>query len=140
MNLRKIAHINYVFAGVFKSCRRAMSGPKQFKYRYEKFCLSEINLSFWLVKHGAIKLTSFSFSSWFLILGLMAMTKTQKHACLALGTLIKTFRNSSLHSEKTEKLLNSLQHWLASHNQSRLRRFRVIVILWKKNVKIFIVA
>lgn len=60
----------------------------------------------------------------------MAMTKTQKHACLALGTLIKTFRNNSLLSEKTDTLLDSLQRWLAPHNQSRLRGFRGIPILF----------
>ncbi|XP_062614230.1 uncharacterized protein LOC134275967, partial [Saccostrea cucullata] len=51
-------------------------------------------------------------------IGLIAMTKTHKHACLALGTLIRIFRNNSEHDEKTDHLLESLQNWLTPHNQT----------------------
>jgi hypothetical protein len=55
----------------------------------------------------------------FIFIGLLAMTQIHKHACLALGTLIKTFRTNSQYSEKTDHLLDSLQQWLTPHNQSK---------------------
>lgn len=57
-----------------------------------------------------------------LFAGSTAMTKTQKHACLALGTLIKTFRNNSMHSKKTDTLLTTLQEWLTPYNQSKFNQ------------------
>ncbi|XP_062572081.1 uncharacterized protein LOC134234050 [Saccostrea cucullata] len=54
-------------------------------------------------------------------IGLIAMTKTHKHACLALGTLIRIFRNNSEHDEKTDHLLDSLQKWLTPHNQTHYK-------------------
>ncbi|XP_061168901.1 uncharacterized protein LOC133178169 [Saccostrea echinata] len=54
-------------------------------------------------------------------IGLIAMTKTHKHACLALGTLIRIFRNNSKHNEKTDHLLDSLQKWLSPHNQTNYK-------------------
>ncbi|XP_061188852.1 uncharacterized protein LOC133197029 [Saccostrea echinata] len=54
-------------------------------------------------------------------IGTIAMTKKQKYACLALGTLIKTFRNNNKHSQKTDHLLDSLKKWLSPHNQTNYK-------------------
>lgn len=60
-----------------------------------------------------------------LLPGRIDINKTEKHACLALGTLIKAFLNSSSHSEKANKVLTSLQEWLGLHNQSIKLRYNV---------------
>ncbi|XP_062588035.1 uncharacterized protein LOC134249704 [Saccostrea cucullata] len=54
-------------------------------------------------------------------IGTIAMTKKQKYACLALGTLIKTYRNNKQHSEKIDHLLDSLKKWLSPHNQTNYK-------------------
>ncbi|XP_061168902.1 uncharacterized protein LOC133178171 [Saccostrea echinata] len=54
-------------------------------------------------------------------IGLITMTNIQKHACLALGTLIRTLKTNSHHHVKTESLLGSLQNWLAPHNQTKYK-------------------